>query len=234
MDILRKIQGEYRRHFSTYFGVYALVFTVAITYIVISVKQPDESFWRNLLSNVGYSIIASVVFAILVDYGNTARESEKNAEIKAILTAEWRQEFLKLRTAVQDVVENRYGSSNEKYNFSQWLEKALSKEDEMSEEEYWNDVFEVVCHVTRIHTLSSILLDRTFAVIGYLNDAKELKAKVKTVEAVSSLIDRAFDDEDYKGLLHSIGEVLIPRFLKIVPEYTNYFYEPYNCSLEDD
>lgn len=234
MDILRKIQGEYRRHFSTYFGVYALVFTVAITFIVISVKQPDESFWRNLLSNVGYSIIASVVFAILVDYGNTARENEKNAEVKAILTAEWRQEFLKLRTAVQDVVENRYGSSNEKYNFSQWLEKALSKEDEMSEEEYWNDVFEVVCHVTRIHTLSSILLDRTFAVIGYLNDAKELKAKVKTVEAVSSLIDRAFDDEDYKGLLHSIGEVLISRFLKIVPEYTNYFYEPYNCSLEDD
>ena len=174
MDILRKIQGEYRRHFSTYFGVYALVFTVAITFIVISVKQPDESFWRNLLSNVGYSIIASVVFAILVDYGNTARENEKNAEIKAILTAEWRQEFLKLRTAVQDVVENRYGSSNEKYNFSQWLEKALSKEDEMSEEEYWNDVFEVVYHVTRIHTLSSILLDRTFAVIGYLNDAKEL------------------------------------------------------------
>ncbi len=211
-----------------------MVLAIAIAFIVVTSGQAEETFWNELLTNLGYGILPSALFAALVDYGNKNRENEWKAEVRKVLKAELRLEFFKLRESVQNVVENRYGSSDEKYTFLEWVNKAFCKESDMTEDDYWNETLEINVCVSFICKAATALLERVYVVMDYLDDPKELIARVRHIRAVASCIETAFQEENFNHLAQQIGERLINGFLKIAPEHEKDFLQPYNYRLEEE
>lgn len=224
----------YKKHFGTPIWVYIAVLLVAIALLVVPQLLVCESLLGSLLTNVGYSVTASLVFAVIVDIGNTVRENEKKRQITSIITAEWRREFFSLRASVQEVVETKYGSDSEKRTFTEWLQLALQKDADADDDEYWKYVYEVIYPIGKIKSSATVLLDRTIMHLDDLDDAQGFRAAVKNIAAVSSIICRSFDEEEYDKLQYRIDKVLIPKFLGLYPEYKVFFEEPYNTSDEDE
>lgn len=231
--VFKCIMMWYKKHFDTPIWVYLTVLLVVIALLVVPHLLVCEDILGALLINVGYSVTASLVFAIIVDIGNTIRENKKKRQIVSILTAEWRRTFFVLRTRVQEVAETKYGSDSVKRTFSEWLAIALQREQE-DEDEYWGYVYDVVYPISKIKSTSAVLLDRAIMHLDDLEDANGFRSALKSIEAVSSIICRSFDDDECEKLEYRIDKVLIPKFLKLYPEYEELFVQPYDCSDEEE
>ena len=229
-----KIVKWYNRHLITPWWVYVITLIVAIILLNTPCVLPIALKWEHLLENVGYGVISSLVFAILVDVGNCAREGARNKTAVSIMTAELRKEFLKLRESVQTVAEEKYGSDSKKRAFSEWVDLALQQDDSIEEDIYWGYVHDVIYHIKKIQVFSTGLLDKTIVLMDKFENVESFRETTKSIDIIATIIVREFENEKFEKIAYYIKEKLANRFLRLYPEYGDLFNNPYNYFIECD
>lgn len=228
----RKVAYAIKGKISTPIWIYAILFFGSLLMIRCGTDSICE-----IAKNVGYSVFASVIAALLIDVGNSQVERKKLEKELRLINSEFRNAFIDLHDSVVTAYEIRYGDDGKKRKFQQWVELALRerRDDEgLSDDEMFDVTWEVQWCLCKISKTSEVLIDRLMDHISLSLANDVYRSQVKHIRAVSYILQKDLDKECYSQVINSINRQLVPSFLKIHPEYTQMFETEYSNIEGDD
>lgn len=221
-----------RKSLSAPWWVYLILSSITIVCLIIGFV-----FGSSLLSNVGYSLMASVIVAFVVDIGNTKVAHQREEREFTIITAEYYHSFMRLREKVVEISEYRDGLNiGEKHTFSEWLTKAAIPEfdeKDLSLQEFENILLDLRIQIGRIGKAADSLEASRNQYINNSLFTEEFRRQLKRVLFMTGDIDRHFERGEFREAIHIIDSHLIPFFVKNNPGYGKYFTEEYNTEEDN-
>lgn len=215
------------KYLSTPFIVYAFLILITIALLICGYSVDNA-----LSINVGYSLLASLIASILIDIGNTRVHYNNEVEQLNILSAEFKYDILGLKGAAIRAYEARYSSDSGRYIFAKWLEMAFDmdyKDDGLTDEDFDYIVWTIQFQITKIKKSSIELNERFLNHISISLITEEDRRLVRRIAAVSSIIEREFDEKKYHYAIKNIVQRLIPCAIIMYPYMEKEFNEEYSA-----
>lgn len=209
-----------------------IIFYVLLILITIALLIYGYSVDNSLSKNVGYSLLASLIASIIIDIGNTRVHYNNEVEQLNIISAEFRYDILGLKEAAIRAYEARYSSDSGKHTFTKWLEMAFDmdyKGDGLTDEDFDYVVWTIQFQITKIKKSSIELNERFLNHISISLITEEDRVLVRRIAAVSSVIEREFDEKKYHYAIKNIVQRLIPCAIKMYPYMENEFNGEYSA-----
>lgn len=215
------------KHLSTPIWVYIII-TIVILVLLCATYLPHREL-SGLTSNVSFSLIASLLTALLTDYGMTKLQRIRWKQQKEILTGTLKKHCLHLLEAVPTAAEMRGEKyENEEKSFAGWAEIALNPyRGNLEEDIFWDAIFEVIFRIGKIGESANKLIEYSLFFLENGNITLEFRRELKKLASICFLLERYFDHERYDMLLVPVSKKLPTIITDLFPELKTDFEKKY-------
>ena len=210
--------------------IYIVILVVSILFILISYCNClRQTYYSSLLSNIGSSMLASVIVGGIIDYTNTKIKESIEKKHADELLYEYRTAFLGLRNSVLEVAEIMYGSDEQKRTFDEWIDYLfVNTESDEETEDNFEDLFSIIFYVEKINKIAKDL--HSVLLLNIENTAidKPYRDHLKRVASLSAHIDREYNSYSKITLVGVNIKKLVSRFIEHNKKCSTYFETPYS------
>ena len=223
-----------KQHFSTPIWVYLLIAVCTILLFLLAYISPMN--WSSLFKNVGYSLIASMIAALLIDLGTTKIQRTRQQEQYEILIAECKRRCRALVDSVVEAADMRGEKfDNDTFDFSTWGQKALAPNKEgLTEDHYWNVLFEVAYPVTKIRESAAQLYESSMYFLDNENFSVQFRRDLNNLVSMCRYIERIFDHENFDQFSKAVTLRFPKSIIGVFPDLADDFTRKYPAPNHDD
>ena len=227
-DNKKNIKFKYyqiQKHFSAPFYFYLVILLVSICMILLQVWW-DNKITRNALANIGYSLMASWLAAILVDYGNNKILNQRKLREFNQLTFNHNQLAFDFYIIVSGIYEEKYGSGKDDIAFGEMIDNMLDPYCEnynVSEQEHEKCISEVLHILNQFYSESKKLKKTLEEHIENPYSTGRFRSQLELIAYETNEAVEAINQKNYDWAAETIIYNLIPIIAEIYPETQDYY-----------
>ncbi len=225
INCIRRKRYAIQKHFSAPLSVYLIILVLSIVLMLSQVWWP-VNFTKNVLANIGYSLIASWVAAILVDYGNNKILNRKSLREFKQLTGDHEQLAHDFYNTINWMYEKKYRVDYDNITFGEMIDNILDPNFEyynVSEQDRQECISEILCILNQFHSESKQLEKTLEEHIENPYSTGHFRSLLRNLTYEANEAIKAINNENYDWAAEVIIYNFNPIVVELYPETSLYY-----------
>lgn len=225
ISFFRRAHYAIQKHFSAPLSVYLIILVLSIVLILSQVWWP-VCFTKNVLANIGYSLFASWVAAILVDYGNNKIHNQKSLREFKQLTGDHEQLAYNFYTTINSMYEKKYQIDYNNITFDEMIDNILDPNYEyynVSEQDHKECISEILFVLNQLHSESEQLEKTMEEHIENPYSTGKFRLLIRELAFEANEAINSIKRDNYDWAAEVIIYKLTPKIVKLYPETSEYY-----------
>lgn len=218
---------QIQKHFSAPLSVYFLILIISFVLMLLQMWWKC-GFSKDVLANIGYSLFASWLAAILVDYGNNKILNKKQLKEFKLLCFNHNQLTNDLFITVSGLYEENYDPEIRDITFKKMIEKMLDpqyRKYNITKSVHEECISEISHIIVQFYEQSKALEKTLEEHIENPFSTGYFRGQLSMIAYYAKIINDAIEQGKNGAAAKTINKRFLPTIVKIYPETKEYFEE---------
>ncbi len=221
---IKKKYNEIKKCFSVPIYIYVMLLVISVILMVVQIC--DCKFAKDVLANIGYSLFASLIAAVFIDYGNNKLHNQKQLKEFSQLTYEHSELANDFYFSISGLYKQIYSSQPPDVSFSEMVDNILDPDYKMynvKKQAHKECIDAIVSFLKKFCTESQNLENKLVDHIENRYSTGSYRHQLRMIKYYSEKIINLIDNGNYACASDLIIYKLFPAIAKTHPDTSEFF-----------